>query len=460
LDGSEEVVELRSGLRARKRRRKNNSSMVWFFVISLLGMVTGYIVFSSGVVGNYLGGVVEILHFTDWLVVFITALLTVVLYLYRGLLRSAVAGAVGRFKHSSVGRVGSTRVVDLVGHTKSAIGVDIGNHNIKMVEVEYKDKAKVVRYAVVKTPLGSFVNGGVVDIDVMGAAVSKAISAGGFRSKKIVTTLTGQSLMIRKASLPPMPDSDMVKAIQFQIKALIGMDNDDVLVDFCVTGGGRKASNEVVIVAMRKNKVLDIVDFLKRFGLNVDIFDVEPLANYRGAGVVGGVSLEEGCHVLVDLGSGNTNVSIFKDGIIQASRVTAIGGNYFTRSLMLEGGFDFAGAEVEKFKSGLSPDGRYYDVLYGVAERLVSEILVVVKFFLAENKGVGINSVVAVGGGSLLHMFLPYLEGRLTNDLGLVGVKVVGLNPLKGMEHGVSIPDVDEIGPSFSVAIGLALGGL
>lgn len=343
---------------------------------------------------------------------------------------------------------------------RPVLGIDVGNSQIKMVEVVPGQPPRVLRYAVVPTPRGSVENGLIRDAGALSAAISEAVSRGGFTTRRAATTLTGQNLMLRKLTLPPMPKQELRAAIDWQIEQVLQLNREDTLTDFAVMPARAGEPNTLILVAMQREPIINFVDFMTNAGFEIIRVDIEPLAMFRSALLATQSQVKRGTHVVLDFGAGTTNLSVFREGVLQTARVIALGGNQLTRAIMVEHQLDFEQAEKEKIEHGLTPDCPYFSLLAPVRDRLFGEINTTVNFYLTENKGVTIDTVQVAGGNSLLPFFTAQLEESIRHAVrsDQKDFRVNITNPLTRMAHGVSAEDLDWCGASLCVAIGLALG--
>lgn len=344
--------------------------------------------------------------------------------------------------------------------TKPVLGIDVGNSQIKIVEVAMGQPPHILRYSILPTPRGSVDNGLIRDPALLSAAVSQAVSSGGFTTRRAATTLTGQNLMLRRLTLPPMPKKELRAAIDWQVEQVLQLNREDTLTDFGIMPTRPGEPNAVMLIAIQREPIINFVDFMQNQGFDITRVDIEPLAMFRGALWATQSVVKHGTHVFCDFGAGTTNLSIFREGVLQTARVIALGGNQLTRALMTEHDLDFSQAETEKIKHGLTPDSPYYSALSPVRDRLFGEINTTVNFYLTEHKGVSIDSVQIAGGNSLLPSLTQQLEQSFSSAVRSDHKKfrVHVANPLTRMVHGVSAQDLNWCGVSLCVAIGLALG--
>jgi len=342
--------------------------------------------------------------------------------------------------------------------THSVLGIDMGNAHIKIAEVAQGNKPRLLRYSIVPTPRGSVENGVIRRPEDLSAAINEALLSGKFSTRRAATTLTGQNLMLRELRLPPMPKKELRAAIDWQIERLMQLNRADTVTDFSLMPAISGEETRVMVVAMHKEPIVKFVDYMKDKGFNIERVDIEPLSVFRAAMLATRGQVAQGGHLVCDFGAGTTNISIFQDGQLQTARVIPIGGHQFTRAIMVDHDLDFAQAESAKIAHGCEQDSPYLGSLLPIRDLLFGEISTTVNFYLSEHRSLAIDSVLAVGGNSVL--LGSQLETYLRNALRSVGQGFTAtiLNPLEHMSHDVAPTKAAWCGATLCVAIGLALG--
>jgi len=344
--------------------------------------------------------------------------------------------------------------------THSVLGIDVGNAHIKIVEVAQGSKPRLLRYSILTTPRGSIENGVIRRPEELSAAINEALPSDKFSTRRAVTTLAGQNLMLRELSLPPMPKKELRAAIDWQIERLMQLNRADTVTDFSIRPVKSGEETRVMVIAMQKEPIVKFVDYMHDRGFHIERVDIEPLSVFRAANLVARGQVAQGVYLVCDFGAGTTNISIFQDGQLQTARVIPIGGHQFTRAIMVDHDLDFAQAENAKIAHGCEQGSPYLGSLLPIRDLLFGEISATVNFYLSEHRSLAIDSVLAVGGNSLLLGLTSQLEAHLRNTLRSVGQGFTAtiLNPLEHMSHDIAPTEVAGCGATLCVAIGLALG--
>jgi Tfp pilus assembly PilM family ATPase len=99
----------------------------------------------------------------------------------------------------------------LKGPGKSHLGIDIGNHTIKIVELRSTPRGMdLVHHATASTPPGGF------QISVLAAQLKEMIQEGRIKNKQAVIGLAGKGVAARRLSLPNIPEEEIQEADSWQ----------------------------------------------------------------------------------------------------------------------------------------------------------------------------------------------------------------------------------------------------
>jgi type IV pilus assembly protein PilM len=156
---------------------------------------------------------------------------------------------------------------------------------------------------------------------------------------------------------------------------------------------------------------------------------------------------------LVNVGASTTNVAILKGSTSIFWRDISVGGNHYNDAMRKELNVSFE--QAESLKRGESvegvPEDRVQPILSSVNDFIGGEIQKTIDFFKNTTPGEGISRIVLAGGSSRV--------ANLTDSLAVrFGVPVEALNPFNrvGAAKGLSPETLDDLGPSVSIAVGLA----
>jgi type IV pilus assembly protein PilM len=257
----------------------------------------------------------------------------------------------------------------LSGRSSSgSVGLDIGTGHIRLAQLRPSGGSFVLqRYGVVGLPLGSVVDGEVVDADAVGTAIRDLMRSVGLRSgAEVSACVSNQKVVVRLIDLPYMGPAELAGAIQYQAQDYIPIPVEEAIIDFQVIGDYMTPSDEhmmeVLLVAAQRDMIDQVVHAVDHSGLKLTAIDVTSFAIVRGLfGVAPGVLSDEAegeATAIIQMSAGITNIVVVENGVPRFTRVSSLGGNDFTQAVANSLNTTFAAAEDLKLRVGLpSPDG-------------------------------------------------------------------------------------------------------
>ena len=345
------------------------------------------------------------------------------------------------------------------GSKEYLLGLDIGSGSIKILQLkEVKGKMKIDRLGVKPLPAEIIVDGAIMDgLGVVGA-IKELASEQKLKNKNVALSISGTSVIVKKISLPPMPEEELEKQIKFEAEQYIPFDINDVYLDFHIlTQEDQPAEGQtemdVLLVATKKDKLNDYANAVREAGLtpkvvDVDAFAIENMycANYD--------VVPAELTALVNIGASVMNINILKGGISVFTRDITIGGNRYSERIQQDLGLSPDDAEAAK-------KGRYP----GVNESALSEAIAAVDMEVATEIGRSfdyfrttspeddIARVVLCGGCAKI----KNLPARIAEQ---VGIETSVANPFAKLDTTglkMSPEELAEVAPDMAVVVGLAL---
>jgi len=358
----------------------------------------------------------------------------------------------------------------LKGPRKSHLGIDIGRHTVKIVELRSTPGGMdLVHHATASTPPGGF------QISVLAAQLKEMIQEGRIKNKQAVIGLAGKGVAARRLSLPNIPEEEIQEAIRWQAGELFPFSLGDAMLAFQVLSreeSGGQTKQEVLVAAATKETVMEHVELLHEAGLEPVGLIAEPHALeqlWRNTNLGEG---EEGSIAVLDLGARKTSIHIFHGRELQFSRHVPTSGDAFTMALtgMIRAGeeeieLNTAQAEALKRQHGIPsledrgktaegiPLSQVAVRIRPVLEKLETEISRSFDYYAFQFQGDTITRLLLTGGGAQLKGIESFFADRFD-------VKVGFLDPLAPiiMQDSPAFSELDAATrPVFTVAVGLSL---
>ena len=346
----------------------------------------------------------------------------------------------------------------LFTRAKGVIGLDIGSSSVKLVELKERKAGEyqLVRLGVEALSPEAIVDGSIMDSSLVVDAIQRLNESTGAKGTSYATSLSGHSVIIKKIQLPAVPAEELAESIQWEAEQYIPFDINDVRLDYVVLTEGEPGRDnmEVLLVAVKRDKVNDYVSVISQTGKQAVLVDVDAFAVQNAYEIA---SDRDPLKVvaLVNMGASVTNINILARGQTVFWRDISFGGNQFTEALQRE--FNLAFDQAERLKRGESVDrfsaADARPVLDTVSGEMAGEIQKTFDFFAATSSEGPVDELVLSGGCALT----PNLEQVLRERFG---VPTELLNPLRRIQYKESDFNADwlrTIAPMLAVAVGLAV---
>jgi type IV pilus assembly protein PilM len=211
---------------------------------------------------------------------------------------------------------------------------------------------------------------------------------------------------------------------------------------------------DVLLVAVKKDKIGDYTSVISQAGRNPVLVDVDAFALQNA--FEANYPIEAG-HVvaLVNIGASVTNVNILSGSNTIFWRDISFGGNQYTDAIQKQLSLSFDQAESLKKGEGGSDHSvsEIFPILRSVTDDLAQELQKTFDFFLATTSTARIDRLLLSGGSSRVVNFDTQLKERF-------GMSVEIMNPFRQIDitgSSVSAEWLTENAPSLAVAVGLAV---
>ncbi len=335
----------------------------------------------------------------------------------------------------------------LFDRKSSILGLDLGSDCVKAVEVvKERDRFRVVGFGQVEVP----------SPDEQADAVSDLLKHCSFKTRRVATSVSGRSVIVRFVNLVDIPDENLKTAIRYEADRYIPFDLDEVVLD-ChrVEDAPGLSANQmkVLLVAVKKDVVTERVNLLNSVGLQPQVIDVDAfsLGNIFS---LGGPTFEMAAGkvvALVDIGASKTVVNVVCGAESYFTREVYLGGNEFTTTITKRFGLEpFEGEQLKRAPG--NREAELTETLLPTLEDLGNEIQLSFDYYenQADSK---VEEVFLSGGGSRI----PGVEEVFER---IFERRTMAWNPLEGLdidEGAVDSEAVLECSPALGVAAGLAI---
>jgi len=337
---------------------------------------------------------------------------------------------------------------------KEIIGIDIGSSSVKLVQLkDQKGVYTLQNVGILPLPLEAIVDNTLMDSSSIVETIKKLVKGLNIRIKDAACSVSGNSVIIRKISLPAMPPEELEDQIHWEAEQYIPFDINDVNIDFQILAADQQdpSKMEVLLVASKKEIINDYLAVFNEAGINLAVVDVDSFAIQNAFVLNYDIDPDKVC-ALINIGASMMNLNIVKNDISLFTRDVQMGGNLFTEEIQKQFGVSIEEAERMKITGDSTDHAKLNDTISRINETLAMEMRRSLDFYNTTAGEGKINEVYLSGGGAKTPMLVEAVHQRL-------GLPVELLNPLRKVVHNEKEFDTEylnEIGPLVTVAVGLA----
>jgi type IV pilus assembly protein PilM len=348
--------------------------------------------------------------------------------------------------------------VALFGKRKGLVGVDIGSSAVKAVELKPGgkggDEYQLLNIGTEALPPEAIVDGAIMDSGAVIDAIQRLFSSQKIKTNDVATSVSGNAVIVKKISLPQMSTEELAESIHWEAEQYIPFDIQDVSLDYeVIDGGGSGGNMDVLLVAVKKDKISDYTSAISQAGRNPLVVDVDVFALQNCYEINYGI--DPGRVVaLLNIGASIMNINIVKGATSIFNRDIAVGGNQYTDAIQKELNLSFDQAEALKRGArveGAAPEN-LHPIIQAVSENIALEIQKTFDFFRATSSEDRIDRIFLSGGTAKIQGLKDLLAERFE-----AGVEI--LNPFNSVTYNPRDFDpefINEMGPSAAIAVGLA----
>jgi type IV pilus assembly protein PilM len=355
--------------------------------------------------------------------------------------------------------------MSIFNKSKGIVGLDIGSSSIKLVGLKpTKVGYELTNFRMAPLPPDVIVDGAIIDSAVVADAIREIIAQENIKTKDVVTSISGNSVIVKKIKLPMMTEEELEESIQWEAEQYIPFDINDVNLDVQILDLNATESEvgqmDVILVAAKKDIINEHTSVLYEAGLkpqivDVDVFAIENMfqACYSG--------YEDEVVALVNIGANSINVNILEKGVTAFTRDISIGGSQFTEEIQKQLNVSFDEAEALKLGGDLGSPMETTEavipqevggIIRSVSEGIAAEIQRSLDFYVAASAVGKVGKIFLMGGSSKVPGMNNIIESK-------TGIPVEIVNPFQGLQiddKKFNITQLNEVAPAAAVAVGLA----
>ncbi|MEK7286845.1 MAG: type IV pilus assembly protein PilM [Nitrospirota bacterium] len=342
---------------------------------------------------------------------------------------------------------------------RDLVGLDIGSGALKLVQLKKVKRGYVLKkFSIFPIDPELIVDGAVIDSGQVVAAIRELFEKEKIKIKNVALSVSGHSVIVKRINLPLMSEDELQESIKWEAEQFIPFDINDVNVDFHILqtpeAQREEGQMQVLLVAVKKDKLMEYTNLALEAGLNPVIGDVDAFAlqnmyteNYDVR--------ESETVALVNIGASVMNINILKGGLFSFTRDISTGGKQYNEAIERE--MDLSFSQSERVKRSEVIDGidseQVGDIVRRLNSELVSEVVRSFDYFKTTSPNETIDRIFVSGGGAKLSGLVSLLAERS-------GIPTEIVNPFNRIEIPADQFDTEfiaAVAPQAAVGVGLAL---
>lgn len=347
------------------------------------------------------------------------------------------------------------------------VGIDIGSHSIKIVEVEDSKKGMILQnFGMIGLPQDAIVEGSIKEMEIVSAALKNLFKNLRIKNRNVATSISGYSVIVKKITIPEKGEEDLEASIQSEAEQYIPFDINDVNLDFQILPSEKEETEteeeseakeelmDVLLVAAKKDIVEEYMSLFHLTELNPVVLDIDAFALQNAFEISD--HEQSGCHALVHIGAQQLTINVVKDGRSIFTRDSSYGGSQITSEIRSK--LNISYEEAENIKLGGKPIERdqrpiIEEMFSSTVTKWAQEVKRALEFVGTTFADIKVEDILVSGGSSLIPGFTKYL-GMET------GLEIEMLNPFANLEIREKLFDtayLNYAAPMAVISVGLAL---
>ena len=344
-----------------------------------------------------------------------------------------------------------------LNRNKQSIGLDVGSSSLKAAELRPSRRGgyELVSLGIEELSPDCIVDGVIISKIPVSDAINRIFTQQSIKTGRIVTSISGHSVIVKKISLPVQSDEDLAESIRWEAEQYIPFDIADVNLDYQVLGENAGTGNlDILLVAVKKDKITDYTSVIKMAGKTPVVVDVDAFA-LQNAYEINYEPATKSTVALLDIGASTMTINIVSGTDFLFTRDVGVGGHQYTEFIQKE--FNLNYSQAQSLKHGeavenINPDEARH-VIDSVTEIICLEIQKTYDFFKSTTTVDRIDRMIVSGGAA----HTPGLIETLARKFEIPAETFNSFKKITFDPKRFSSSMIADRAPDLAIAIGLAL---
>ncbi|MBN2724224.1 MAG: type IV pilus assembly protein PilM [Deltaproteobacteria bacterium] len=297
----------------------------------------------------------------------------------------------------------------------NCIGLDIGASAVKVVQLRETRKGLYLEnFGIRNLPPQSIVDGTIMNQVAVLEAIESLFASMGIKRKEVALAVSGRNVIVKKIALPQMSMTDLSEELSLEMKHHIPFAREEVEVDYeVVVPKNAEGQMEVLLVAAKKEIIVDYLELVREAGLQTTVLDVSAFAVQNIYERCRGISPVDTL-IILNVGAVSTSINIVLGGVTTFVRDVSIGGESVTGEIARSMQLSMEEAEFRKSEaaSGIGVDPDLMKIITKVCDVMAGEFQRSIDYFLSSTRATEKIRLVVTGGGSILKPLVHSIERK------------------------------------------------
>src|SRR6266576_3186706 len=266
----------------------------------------------------------------------------------------------------------------------NVVGVDIGSSSIKVCHLKDGRKGlELMRLGFAELPPQTIVDGHVMNSGTVVENLARLFQDKKIKSKDVAMSVSGQSVIIRKITVPMMTPDELAEQIQWEAEQHIPFDIKDVQIDYEVLRKRPEAGQmDLLLVAAKRDEIQDYAQLARDAKLKPQVVDIDAFTIQNVFEFSRGLPPDHTV-ALINVGASLSTLNIVARGVSTFTRDIGNGGNYISEEIRKRLGVSFE--QADGYKCGKAdvgpPPPEVAQIVEGVIDSIAAEIQRSLDFF-------------------------------------------------------------------------------
>lgn len=342
-----------------------------------------------------------------------------------------------------------------MNNNKKSFGLDIGATSIKVVALEGKPGAFILKAAHISpAPAKGMLSESPLDEEEMAQSIVKAVKEAGIDGKAVNVALPENQVYTKVLEMPVLSDRELASAIYWEAEQYIPVPLTNITLVWNVLKRPEHPTPtdkmEVLMVGAPTMLVSKYQKIISIAGFEISGMETEILATTRSL-----VSDDKfPTSLIVNIGAVSTSFAIIRGGVMVFTYSMSIGGAAINRAIATD--FGLSPQQAEEYKrvygiSGKSLGGKIGKATEPILNSILGEIKKSIAFYSQKYKDDSPIRQIILSGGTAK---LPGIEIFFANNSG---IETAIANPWKVLSSQQMPKTILDNASDYTIAVGLAM---